>query len=150
MNGVMLQIGDVSARAGVSVDAVRYYERRGLLPRASRTTGGFRLFPPETIRRVHFIKQAQDMGLSLEEIAQLLATRGGAGECREVRDLLRAKLAELEERMKHMRNFRHTLSRHLASCECELNEHGEAAACPVIVELDHSSGTATGKEKRKK
>ncbi len=146
----MLQIGEVAAHAGVSVDTVRYYERRGLLPRASRTNGGFRLFSSETVERVHFIKQAQDMGLSLEEIEQLLATRGGAGKCREVRNLLRAKLAELDERMKRMRNFRHTLSRHLASCECELNEHGETASCPVIVELDHSSRTATGKGKRKK
>ncbi|MDQ3258418.1 MAG: heavy metal-responsive transcriptional regulator [Acidobacteriota bacterium] len=145
-----LQIGEVAARSGVSIDTVRYYERRHLLPRAPRTAGGFRLFPPETVERVHFIKQAQEMGLSLEEVEQLLATRGGVGECRSVRDLLRAKLAELDERMKRMRDFRRTLSRHLAACECELTDHGEAASCPVMEELDHSSKVIAGKEKKKK
>src|SRR5215207_10241072 len=93
-----LRIGEVAARAGVSIDTVRYYEKRRLLPRAPRTEGGFRLFAPETVERVQFIKQAQDIGLSLEEIRQLLAT-GGADECRRMRDLLRAKLEEIDERM---------------------------------------------------
>src|SRR5215210_2740565 len=77
VNGSALQIGEVAARSGVSIDTVRYYERRQLLPRASRSNGGFRLFPPDTVERVQFIKHGQEMGLSLEEIAQLLATRGG-------------------------------------------------------------------------
>jgi len=145
-----LRIGEVAARSDVSIDTVRYYERLRLLPRAPRTGGGFRLFPQETIERVHFIRQAQEMGLSLEEIGQLLATRGGVGECRSVRDLLRAKLAELDERMKRMRDFRRTLSQHLAACECELTDHGEAASCPVMEGLDHSSKVAKGKEKKKK
>jgi len=116
----------------VSIDTVRYYERRSLLPRASRSNGGFRLFLPETVERVQFIKHAQEMGLSLEEIAQLLETRGGAAECQKVRDLLRGKLAELDERMNKMRAFRRTLSKHLAECEHELTEKGQAAHCPVV------------------
>src|SRR5207253_5130054 len=102
VNGSALQIGEVAARFGVTIDTVRYYERRKLLPCASRSTGGFRLFLPETVERVRFIKHAQEMGLSLEEITQLLATRGGAAECQKVRDLLYSKLAELDERMKKM------------------------------------------------
>jgi DNA-binding transcriptional MerR regulator len=131
-----LRIGELAERAGVSVDAVRYYERRRLLPRAARTEGGFRLFGPEAVRRIRFIKQAQALGFSLEEIEKLLAGRGrGAKECRGVRDLLRAKLAELDERLKAMKDFRRTLAGHLAECESELEEHGEAAECPVIVEI---------------
>jgi len=132
-----LRIGEVAARAGVSVDTVRYYEKRRLLPRAPRTGGGFRLFAAETVERVQFIKQAQDIGLSLGEIGQLLATGGGADECRGMRDLLRSKLAELDGRIERMREFRRTLGRHLAACEEELQTHGQAASCPVVVEITH-------------
>ena len=135
-----LRIGEVASRAGVSIDTVRYYEKRRLLPRAPRTQGGFRLFAPETVERVQFIKQAQDIGLSLDEIGQLLAT-GGADECRNMRDLLRAKLGELDERMGQMRKFRRTLARHLSHCEKELRAHGQAASCPVVVEIAHTRHT---------
>jgi DNA-binding transcriptional MerR regulator len=140
-----LQIGDVAARAGVSVDTVRYYERRQLLARASRTFGGFRLFAPETVERIHFIKQAQEIGLSLDEIKQLLSTDGGVHECQTVRDLLRAKLTELDERIRKMRDFRRTLMHQLTACERELQQHGEAAACPVVVEI---TGTKAAKKKK--
>ena len=132
-----LRIGEVAARAGVSIDTVRYYEKRRLLPRAPRTQGGFRLFAPETVERVRFIKQAQDIGFSLEEIGQLLAT-GGADECQRMRDLLRAKLREIDERVEMMQKFRQTLARHLSVCEKELEAHGEAASCPVVVEITHT------------
>src|SRR6266852_7603793 len=88
------RIGELATRAGVSIDAVRYYERLKLLPRAGRTAGGFRLFGPESVERVQFIKQAQELGLTLDEIKGLLAT-GGAEECRRVRDLLGKKIGEL-------------------------------------------------------
>jgi len=145
MESSTLQIGEVAARAGVSTDTVRYYERRRLLARAPRTGGGFRLFAPETVKRIHFIKQAQEIGLSLDEIKQLLSTGGGAQECQTVRDLLRAKLTELDERMKKMRGFRRTLTHHLTTCERELKQHGDAAACPVVVEI-----TSTKAAKKKK
>lgn len=145
-----LQIGEVAAQSDVSIDTVRYYERLKLLPRAQRSGGGFRLFTPEAVERVRFIKEAQDIGLSLEEIGKLLVTRGTLGECREVRDLLRYKLIELDDRIKMMRGFRRTLSRHLASCECELTEHGEGASCPVMEEISHVPKVFNGKERKKK
>jgi MerR family mercuric resistance operon transcriptional regulator len=104
-----LQIGEVAKRAGVSIDTLRYYERVKLLPRPARTSGGFRLFKPEHIERIRFIKQAQDLGFSLEEIRGLLAT-GGAAECRKVRDLLERKLTELDDRLKAMKGFRRVLA----------------------------------------
>jgi MerR family mercuric resistance operon transcriptional regulator len=136
-----LRIGQVATRAGVSVDTIRYYEKRSLLPRAPRSEGGFRLFAVETIERVQFIKQAQEMGFSLDQIATLL-TGGGAGECRKVRDLLQAKVQEIRQRMNALRGFTNTLSRHLRACEEELTRSGTAAKCPVIVELGHSAKTA--------
>ncbi|MDQ3686260.1 MAG: MerR family DNA-binding protein, partial [Acidobacteriota bacterium] len=95
---------------------------------------------------IHFIKQAQEMGLSLDEIKQLLSHRGGADECQTVRDLLRAKLTEFDERMKKMQSFRRTLAHHLAACEQELKQHGSAADCPVVVEI---TTTKAAKKKRK-
>lgn len=133
-----LRIGVVAAEAGVSIDTVRYYERRRLLPRAPRTAGRFRVFSPETVERLRFIKQAQEIGLSLEEIKELLADGGGAEKCRRVSELLRAKLEEIDQRIKTMRSFRRTLAHHLAACEREMNEKGQAARCPVIVEIGHT------------
>ena len=126
-----LRIGDLATRAEVSVDAVRYYERLRLLPRARRTSGGFRLFGADCVERIQFIKQAQELGLTLDEIKGLLAT-GGAEECRRVRDLLGKKLAELDDKMKTLRDFRRTLSRHRSACERELEAHGDSACCPVL------------------
>ena len=131
MGETELKIGEVATRAGVSVDALRYYERMKLLPRARRTSGGFRLFGSESVERVQFIKQAQQLGLSLDEIKGLLTT-GGAAECRRVRDLLAPKLEELDTRMKAMKQFRQMLKQHLAACERELKTHGDAACCPVV------------------
>lgn len=125
-----LRIGEVAKRSGVSIDTLRYYEKLKLLPRSRRSSGGFRLFAPEHIERVQFIKQAQDLGFSLEEIKGLLAT-GGADECKEVRDLLQRKLSELDDRLKAMMGFRRVLARHLSACEGELKRHGESACCPV-------------------
>lgn len=126
-----LQIGEVAKRAGVSIDTVRYYEKMKLLPKPARSSGGFRLFAPEHIERVRFIKQAQELGFSLEEIKGLVAT-GGAEECRNVRDLLKRKLSELDERLKAMKSFRRLLAQQLTACDEELKQHGDSACCPVL------------------
>src|SRR5260221_1806882 len=96
-----LRIGRVAELAGVSIDTVRYYERRSLLPHAPRTSNGYRVFTTDTVDRVLFIKQAQDLGFSLDEIGTLLTTTG-ANDCLRVHDLLDAKLSELDARMKAM------------------------------------------------
>jgi DNA-binding transcriptional MerR regulator len=127
-----LRIGELATRAGVSIDTVRYYERRQLLPRAARTGGGFRLFTQEAVERLRFIKQAQEIGLSLDEIKELLTAGGGASECQRVRELLRVKLIEPDERLKAMRDFRRTLAAHLKECEHELSEKGRAAQVTVV------------------
>ena len=126
-----LQIGEVAKRAGVSIDTLRYYEKVKLLPRTGRSTGGFRLFAAEHVDQVRFIKQAQELGFSLDEIRDLLAT-GGTAECQKVRDLLKRKLAEMDERLKSMKDFRRVLARHLSACETELKKHHSSACCPVL------------------
>jgi DNA-binding transcriptional MerR regulator len=129
-----LRIGEIAQRAGVSVGTIRYYEKRKLLPPSPRSEGGYRLFPDETIERLRFIKQAQEIGFSLDEVRALL-TGGGVNACAEMRDLLQAKLLEISHRMSGLRTFQRTLRRYLQACEKELAKHGTAAKCPVIVEI---------------
>src|SRR5258708_9836688 len=132
------RIREVAARAAVSADALRYYERVKLVPRAKRSRGGFRLFGLDAIERVRFIKQAQELGLTLDEIKGLLAT-GGAEECRRVCDLLSKKIGELDAKMAAMKDFRRTLARHLSACERELEAHGDSARCPVVAGGENKS-----------
>jgi DNA-binding transcriptional MerR regulator len=136
MSGSSLQIGEVAAHSGVSVDTVRYYERLKLLPRAARSSGGFRIFPAETVERIRFVKQAQEMGFSLDEVKQLFSADGGANQCRAVRELLVGKLSDLENKINRMRNFKKVLNRHLAECDTELKAHGDESACPVLVTIE--------------
>jgi MerR family mercuric resistance operon transcriptional regulator len=136
VNQPWLRIGEIAQRAGVSVGTIRYYEKRKLLPPSPRSEGGYRLFPVDTIERVRFIKQAQEMGFSLDEITMLLT---GVGACGQIRDLLQAKLQEIGQRMKGLRAFARTLSRHLQACEKELARHGAVAKCPVVVEIGHAA-----------
>lgn len=131
-----LQIGETAAQSGVSVDTVRYYERLKLLPPAARSSRGFRFFPAKTVERIRFIKQAQEMGFSLEEIKQLFSTGGGANQCQSVSELLTNKLSELEAKIEQMQNFKTVLKNHLTDCETELKAHGKQADCPVMVTIE--------------
>lgn len=146
MSRQALQIGEVANQSGVSVDTVRYYERRNLIKHPVRSTGGFRLFAPETVERIKFIKQAQELGFSLDEIRELLTNGDGINECRRVRDLLRVKLDEIDERMKKLQIFRQTLQENLTECEREISEHGQEAHCPVIVNIERGSHTEITEE----
>jgi DNA-binding transcriptional MerR regulator len=144
-----LHIGEVAVRAGVSVDTVRFYERERLLPSAGRTLGGFRLFPPEAVNRIRFIKQAQELGFALDEIRDMLRSDGSA-ECRYVHDLLKAKLAEVDERLERMRAFHRQLATYLAECGHTLEAQGEGADCPVVEEIAHRPLVAIQKQKEKR
>ena len=142
-SGETYQIGELATKSGVTPDTLRYYERLGLLPPPQRTSGGFRVYTAHTLDRLRFIKQAQTLGLTLHEIGALVSfqTRAdGLGRCREVRDLLRLKLADFETRLAELQDFRNTLSGYLAECERTLstgsasNADGEPC-CPVIETL---------------
>jgi DNA-binding transcriptional MerR regulator len=131
-----LRIGELSAHSGVSRDALRYYECLGLMPRARRTTGGFRLYPPGTLDRIRFIKQAQLQGLTLREIRELLGfqDRGGRERCRSVQRLLTQKLADVDGRLQQLQQFRQTLRSYLSQCARVLGG-GTDEECPVVREL---------------
>jgi DNA-binding transcriptional MerR regulator len=126
------RIGEVAAKAGVTVDTLRYYERLGVLPRARRTTGGLRQYGDDVFRHLRFVRQAQALGLTLKDVGQLLSDqgRGGRERCRKVRDLLERRLTDVDAKIAELRAFRRTLRTHLTDCERALD--GENAVCPVM------------------
>jgi MerR family transcriptional regulator, copper efflux regulator len=98
-----LQIGKVSERTGLSIDAIRFYEKQRLLDRPPRTEGGFRLFSAQDIERIHFIRRAQQLGFSLPEIRELLVLRRDDGEaCSHVLDLLRGKVTTVRNKIREL------------------------------------------------
>ena len=134
------QIGELAARSGTTPDTLRYYERLGLLPRAHRTSGGFRVYSAQALDRLRFIKQARALGLTLQEIRSLVnyQTSGGLKRCRDVREMLRAKMADLEARIAELQAFQVTLSLYLDDCERTLaGDDGRRSDpnCPVIETL---------------
>lgn len=105
-----LNIGRLADLTGLSVETIRYYERIGLLERASRTDSGYRIFSAEAVQRINFIRKAQRLGFSLTEIRELIDhKRSGENPCREVRMLVRRKIAEIEEKIAEMTEFRRVL-----------------------------------------
>ena len=88
----VIQIGEVAKRAALTVDAIRFYERRRLLPKAARSAGRFRLYPKDAIERLRFIRQMQGLGFSLREVGELIELRDRKVDaCESVRELLKAK-----------------------------------------------------------
>jgi DNA-binding transcriptional MerR regulator len=130
------RIGELSAQSGLSRDALRYYERLGLMSKARRTTGGFRLYPPGTLDRIRFIKQAQFHGLTLREIRELLGFRDRRGRerCRQVQNLLTRKLGDIDARLQQLHEFRRTLRDYLSQCERALGRAMDED-CPLVRDL---------------
>jgi MerR family mercuric resistance operon transcriptional regulator len=128
-----LTIGRLAELGGVKLETVRYYERRGLLPKPPRTQAGYRQFPPDTAQRLRFIKRAQELGFSLEEIRDLLALRVEPENCTDVRARAQAKIANIEEKMKTLAAMKSTL-RNLVN-QCEQSTSGE---CVILASLEDS------------
>lgn len=119
----MLKIGEVSKRSGVGVEALRFYEKSGLLDRPSRTFSGYRVYGEEVLERLAFIKQAQALGFSLDEVRRIVEdARKGESPCDEVREIVRRRLAELDERLRELHRYREELQQTLA----EWDEVGRA------------------------
>jgi MerR family mercuric resistance operon transcriptional regulator len=130
-----IQIGEAAQRAKLSIDTIRFYERKSLVPRAPRTVGQFRLFTADDITRLTFIKQMQGLGFSLQEIKQLLDLRDRGGHaCREVRDVLSCKLTEIRSKIRDLQDLEHELVFDLQKCNRELkNRRGHGAQwCPIL------------------
>lgn len=133
-----IQIGKVSEQTGLSIDAIRFYEKQRLLDRRPRSEGGFRLFNAQDIERIQFIQRAQQLGFSLPEIRELLLLRRDDGEaCSHVRDLLLAKVDTIRNKILELGVLEEQLTKSLRKCERELRAAGDShkGCCPVIEEI---------------
>lgn len=111
-----LKIGDVARLSGIGVEALRFYERSGLLTRPARTASGYRVYQPSVIERLAFIKQSQALGFSLDEIGRIIRdAESGHSPCDEVREIVRRRLEELDRRMRELRQYRKDLAATLAA-----------------------------------
>ena len=128
-----MKIGSVAEAAGVEVSTVRYYERRGLLAEPPRTASGYRQYDEAVIDRIRFVRQAQDLGFTLEEIEELLALRvEDPSSCGLVEEATRAKLRSVDAKVRELSRLRGVLARLVRSCEArETTEE-----CPVLGMLE--------------
>ncbi|MGI8469987.1 MAG: heavy metal-responsive transcriptional regulator [Pyrinomonadaceae bacterium] len=109
-----LKIGEVSQASGIGIEALRFYERSGLLGKPVRSMSGYRLYDEGVLERLAFIKKAQTLGFSLDEIRRIINdAKSGASPCDDVREIVRHRLAELDERMREMRSYRKELAQTL-------------------------------------
>lgn len=127
-----LKTGEVADRAGVSLHTVRYYEGRGLLPEPARTPAGYRQYGPEHVAHLRFIKRAQALGFTLEEIRELLDLRAEPGAGAEIREKTEEKMVEIDEKVRDLQRIRQKLEELTRACE----HHGSPADCLVLHALE--------------
>ena len=129
-----IQIGKVARQTGVSVDAIRFYEKQRLLGPSRRTEGGFRLFGTEDLKDIQFIRRSQELGFSLTEIRELIILQGERVEaCSHVRDMLTTKLSTVRHKISELRKLERHLVADLNECERVLQIRSEShKTCPVL------------------
>ena len=109
-------MGSIARKAGVGVQTLHYYERIGLLPKPTRSEANYRLYSPDALRRVRFIKKAQALGFRLEEVKQILDLKShGRAPCRKVTELGEHHLREIDARIAQLRTYRRAVSESLSS-----------------------------------
>lgn len=121
-----LSIGGLAKQSGVHVETIRYYQKRGLLPVPKRPAGGIRRYEAGMAARIAFIKRAQELGFSLDEVIELLRLEVTPG-CRDARDIASKKLALVESRIDDLQRVARTLSALIAACSS-----GTRRQCPII------------------
>jgi MerR family transcriptional regulator, copper efflux regulator len=132
---LVYEIGELANRAGVHIQTVRYYERRGLLPEPERRPSGYREYGPETFDRLHFIRRAQELGFTLTEIRELLALRLDPNTpAAAVKSRAEAKIADIDRKLHDLERIKHALV-HLAG-RCR-GGRGPAGDCPLLDALGH-------------
>lgn len=130
-----LLIGQLARAGGVKTDTVRFYERTGLLGEPARTFAGYRVYDPATVNQLRFIKKAQSLGFTLEEIRRILRLRGhGRETCQCVIRMAEASLGEVETKLRELQAFRDGLAENLARWRRTSGSGGRLAAefCALI------------------
>lgn len=125
--------GELAKRAAVNVETLRFYERKGLLPVPPRRESGYREYPEESVARIRFIKRAQELGFSLDEIQELLSLRVRSDTpCAEVKRRAEKKIAEVRRKIEDLRAIESALDKLTASC----SGRGPVGRCPILENLD--------------
>ncbi len=126
-------ISRLAEQAKVNLQTIRYYEREGLLSPGARTDAGYRIYQPDAVLRIRFIKRAQELGFFLNEIKELLFLRADAHTSRgEIRGRAEAKLADVEQKLAHLKAVRKSLLRLTEDCSA----CGPIGKCPILENLD--------------
>jgi MerR family mercuric resistance operon transcriptional regulator len=134
-----LKISEVAERGGVNLQTIRYYEREGLLPEPPRLPSGYRMFSPDAVRRVRFIKRAQELGFSLSEIRELLSIQiGSKKECSDVQRLAMAKIADIEQKIQSLQSMKRVLSKLAKACPGQ----GPSSECPILESIKSDEALA--------
>jgi DNA-binding transcriptional MerR regulator len=148
----MLRAGEIARMTGVSPDTVRYYERRGLLPRVPRDANGYRKYPESAVRRVIVVRRALDAGFSIRELSQVLRERDAGGvPCRQVLAIGRDRLGELERRVDQLTALRDDLRALLKDWEARvgrLRKNERAGLLDSLAERPAGRVSRTGPFKR--
>ena len=128
-----LTVGRLAREAGINLETVRFYERKGLLPKPPRSASGYRLYSPDTARQLKFIKRAQELGFSLREIRELLALRmSPLRDNAEIRRRTESKISDIESKIKTLESMKETLRKLAQSCAgCAPD-----SKCPILESLD--------------
>jgi MerR family mercuric resistance operon transcriptional regulator len=135
--GPSLHIGHVAKRTGLTVDAIRFYEKAGLLPRPARTEGGYRLYHEREVADLEFIQKAQQLGFSLNEIRELFSIQRHPNEaCAHVRDLIAAKIGVVRAKIADLQKLETDLAGALRQCRTALRKPSkQRECCPVLKEI---------------
>ena len=134
-----MRIGELAAETSVSIQTLRYYERRGLLPVPQRRASGFRVYDRDTSQRVRFIRRAQDLGFTLQEIGDLLAFWGHpAKACGAVEQRARDTLERIDLKIADLRRMRRGLSHYVTAC----GNRRTLDSCPLLQALGDTNGGA--------
>jgi DNA-binding transcriptional MerR regulator len=137
-----MRIGEVAAMAGVNVQTIRFYERRGLLKEPRRLSSGYRDYPAEVVKVVRFIKWAQKQGFTLQEIERILRwLAAGSLTAAEARAIFETKIRRLDEQIRDLRTMRDELIANLDNCECR-DGH---SLCPGMKAIADSVARLNGK-----
>ena len=136
-----MRIGILAAQSGVGVQALRYYERRGLLTAPKRSRAGFREYEADTARRVRFIRRAQGLGFTLEEVRELLALwTDSSKSCAAVEKRARATLARIEAKMVDLKRMNDALAQYVTACRAR----PAMQECPLLAGLGGTEETKSG------
>ncbi len=129
----------LAEQGGVNLQTIRYYEREGLLPAPPRLRSGYRVFPESAVDRVQFIKRAQELGFSLSEVRELLSIQvDPTKECSDVQRLAKAKVADIEAKIKTLQSMKQVLNKLAEACPgC-----GPSSECPILESIHAAGGKA--------